>query len=168
MTKWIIDPGHSDLRFSIRHLAIAKITGHFRVYQGTVATESDDFENATVSVRIDAAGIDTNNDPRDNHLRSADFLDAERYETIDFNGRLKENVLDGELTIRGVTKPVRLNAEFLGFATGRFGDSRAGFEVTGKLRRGDWGLTWNILAEGGGLTIGDDINLSFALELIKK
>ena len=171
-TNWTIDPGHSELQFKIRHLAITNVTGKFKVFQGSLMSPNDDFDSAVVQAVIDAGSIDTNNPQRDTHLRSPDFLAVEQFPAMNFEGRLQKEadgyVLNGELSIREVRRPVRLMAEFAGMATGRFGDIRAGFEVTGKINRKDFGLTWNILAEGGGLVLADEMNLHFDIQLIRQ
>ena len=170
--NWTIDPGHSELQFKIRHLAITNVTGKFKVFQGSLISSHDDFDNAVVQAVIDAGSIDTNNPQRDTHLRSPDFLAVEQFPAMNFEGRLQKEadgyVLNGELIIREVRRPVRLTAEFAGMATGRFGDIRAGFEITGKINRKDFGLTWNILAEGGGLVLADEMNLHFDIQLIRQ
>ena len=171
-TQWTIDPGHSEVQFKIRHLAITNVTGKFKLFQGNVVSPNEDFHDAIVSAAIDTVSIDTNNPPRDTHLRSADFLAVEQFPAMNFEGSLQKEgdgyVLAGELTIRDVRRPVRLTAEFAGTATGRFGDTRAGFEARGRINRKDFGLGWNILAEGGGLALGDEINLQFDIQLIRQ
>jgi polyisoprenoid-binding protein YceI len=171
-TNWTIDPGHSEVQFKIKHLAITNVTGKFKVFQGSLMASNDDFDHAVVQAVIDAGSIDTNNPQRDVHLRSPDFLAVEQFPAMQFEGRLQKGadgyMLDGELGIRETRRPVRLSAEFSGMATGRFGDVRAGFEITGKINRKDFGLTWNILAEGGGLVLGEDINLHFDIQLIRQ
>lgn len=171
-TNWTIDPGHSELQFKIKHLAITNVTGKFKVFQGGLISSNGDFDNAVVQAVIDAGSIDTNNPQRDTHLRSPDFLAVEQFPAMNFEGRLQKEadgyVLEGELGIRKTRRPVRLIAEFAGMATGRFGDIRAGFEITGKINRKDFGLTWNILAEGGGLVLGEEISLHFDLQLIRQ
>jgi polyisoprenoid-binding protein YceI len=170
-TKWIIDAGHSEVQFKIKHLGITNVNGKFNTFQGEALSINEDFNEAEVHAIIQAASIDTNNAQRDIHLKSPDFFDAEKFPAIKFNGKVIKDeddyVLAGELTIRDVTRPVELKAEFSGIATGRFGDKRAGFEVTGKINRKDFGLTWNILAEGGGLVVGEDIKLHFDIQLVK-
>jgi polyisoprenoid-binding protein YceI len=171
-TNWTIDPGHSEVQFKIKHLAITNVTGKFKVFQGSLMASNDDFDQAVVQAVIDAGSIDTNNPQRDVHLRSQDFLAVEQFPAMPFEGRLQKvadgYVLDGELGIREARRPVRLSAEFSGMATGRFGDTRAGFEITGRINRKDFGLTWNILAEGGGLVLGEEINLHFDIQLIRQ
>ena len=166
--KWTIDPGHSEAQFKIKHLAIATVTGRFRKFEGTVDTSTEDFSSAEVSVTLDTASIDTNNPQRDGHLLSPDFFHAEKYPTITFAGSLQADRLAGELTIGETTHPVTLDAAFHGIGTGRYGDTRAGFEVSGKINRKDFGLTWNMLADGGGgFVLGEEVRLVFEIELVK-
>ena len=171
-SKWIIDPGHSEVQFKVKHLAVSHVTGRFRIFQGDVFCGNEDFNDAEIHVTLDSGSIDTNNPQRDAHLRSADFIDAEKYPVITFDGLLQKSgsdyVLVGEMGIRAVRSGVNLRAELTGIGTGRFGDTRAGFEGKGKISRKDFGLTWNILAEGGGLVIGDEISLIFDIQLIRK
>jgi polyisoprenoid-binding protein YceI len=170
-TKWIIDAGHSEVQFKIKHLGITNVNGKFNTFQGEVLCADEDFSNAEVHAVIEAGSIDTNNAQRDTHLKSPDFFNADKFPVIKFDGKLlKEEddyVLAGELTIREIMQRVELKAEFSGIGTGRFGDKRAGFEVTGKINRKDFGLTWNILAEGGGFVVGEDIKLHFDIQLVK-
>ena len=171
-SKWIIDPGHSEVQFKIKHLAVSHVTGRFRIFQGDVLCGNEDFKDAEIHVTLDSGSMDTNNPQRDAHLKSPDFIDAEKYPVITFDGLLQKDsddyVLAGEMVIREVRASVKLRAELTGIGTGRFGDRRAGFEVKGKISRKDFGLTWNVLADGGGLVIGDEISLLFDIQLIKK
>jgi polyisoprenoid-binding protein YceI len=169
--KWTIDPGHSVVQFKARHLAISNVTGTFKTFQGAIQCANEDFSDAEVQVTLDVDSIDTNNDNRDNHLRSAEFFDAQQYPHIQFNGSLKitgDNYsLPGQLTLRGITLPVTLEVEFTGAGKGRFGDNRAAFEVNGKINRKDFGLTWNMPTEAGGLILGEEIKLHFDIQLIE-
>ena len=171
-TKWNIDPRHSEVQFKVKHLAISNVSGTFKIFKGDVISNCDDFNNAQINLAIDANSIDTNNPDRDNHLKSPDFFNTSTFPELLFTGQLqKENeayALTGDLTIVGVTKSVKLAAELTGTGTGRFGDTRTGFEITGKINRKDFGLTWNILADGGGLVVGDEIKLHFDIQVIKE
>ena len=171
-SKWVIDPGHSEAQVKVRHLAISNVTGKFKVFQGDLVCDNADFNDASIRVTLDSGSLDTNNPQRDAHLVSPDFLYAEKYPVIAFTGVLQkagsDYLLTGELSIREVKRHVSLNAGLNGIATGRFGDTRAGFEVRGKINRKDFGLTWNILAEGGGLVVGDEIDLYFDIQLIRQ
>jgi polyisoprenoid-binding protein YceI len=172
MAKWTIDTGHSEVQFKVKHLAISNIAGTFKMFSGNVKSGNEDFNNAEVECIIDADSLDTNNVQRDKDLKSDVFLDTQRFPTITFVGTLKKNagdyVLTGDLTIRGIVKKVALPTEFTGIGIGRFNDERAGFEVDGKINRKDFGLTWNMLTETGGLIVGEDIKLHFDIELTKQ
>lgn len=169
-TKWVIDPGHSDIQFKVKHLAIANVSGSFNIFGGEIHNEGDDFTNALVQFHMDSASIDTNNAQRDKDLRSDIFLDAEKFPTISFNGTLTEENgsyrLTGDLTILKTTKKISLDTEHTGIGVGRFNDKRAGFELNGKINRKDFGLNFNLLTEAGGLVVGEEIKISATVEVI--
>jgi polyisoprenoid-binding protein YceI len=171
-SSWKIDAGHSQVQFKVKHLAITNVNGIFNTFEGTVECVEDDFDQARVKASIVVDSIDTKHPDRDKHLKSLDFFDADKYPFINFNGLLQKDgedyQLTGDVTIRDVKRPVTLDVELTGAATGRFGDRRAGFEASGKINRKDFGLTWNILAEGGGLVLGDEIKLNFDIQLVKQ
>lgn len=172
MAKWTIDTGHSEVQFKVKHLAISNISGTFTMFNGNVKSEHEDFDNAEVECVIDADSLTTNNIQRDKDLKSDIFLDTQQFPVITFKGALKKRASDyeltGDLTIRDTVKKVTMNTEFTGIGKGRFHDERAGFEVNGKINRKDFGLTWNMLTETGGLVVGEDIRLHFDIELIKQ
>ena len=163
---------HSEIQFKVRHLAISNVTGTFRKFQGSVTSENGDFENALVAVSIEPASIDTNNADRDNHLRSGEFLNLDEFPVMRYEGKLQREgedyVVNGALTIRGITQNVQLQAVFTGTGKGRFGDERAGFEASGKIYRKHFGLSWNMVAEGGGLIIGEEVKLHFEIQMIRQ
>ncbi len=169
--SWQIDTGHSAIQFKVKHLAIANVTGAFTVFAGTVHTANEDFADAQVNLDIRTDSVNTNNEPRDADLKSATFFDVARFPTITFSGILhkldEDYELTGDLTIRDITKQVTLATEFTGIGKGRFGDIRAGFDLTGKINRKAFGLTWSMLTEAGGLIVGEDIKLQMSVELIK-
>ncbi|RFM35184.1 YceI family protein [Chitinophaga silvisoli] len=167
MTQWNIDPGHSQIGFKVKHLGIANVSGYFRKFSGTVLTDNDQFDNATVSFTLEVASIDTNNTERDGHLSSPVFFDAAQFPTISFNGVLNNETLKGELTILNNTRPVSLQVEHTGSGVGRFNDHRAGFEISGKINRKDFGLSFHLLNEAGNLIVGDEVKLSGEIELIR-
>ena len=171
-SKWVIDAGHSEVQFKVKHLAISNVTGTFKLFKGDVLIDSEDFNTAKVQCIIDVSSLDTNNAQRDEHLRSDIFFDVQKFPEMIFNGELKkknENYeLLGDLAIRDVVKHIVMEAEHTGTGKGRFNDTRAGFEVTGKINRKDYGLAWNILTEAGGLVIGEEIKLHFDIQLIKQ
>jgi polyisoprenoid-binding protein YceI len=164
--NWVIDPAHSEIQFKIRHLVISTITGSFRVFSGTMATpQHDDFTNASFALKIDVYSIDTNNTQRDEHLKSADFFEADTYPEIIFQSsdfkhiEGDEHELTGALTIKDVTKTVVLNVLFGGEAKDGFGINRAGFEITGTINRNDFNIHASDVTEAGGLVLGEDIKL---------
>lgn len=171
-SNWIVDMNHSALQFKVKHLGLSNVSGTFKSYKGNVQTENDDFIDAEVSLEMDADSIDTKLDERDNFLKSPHFFDTQKYPKIIFSGKLKKGAdsyeLEGELTIREAKRNVNLAVEYNGIVKGRFGELRAGFEVTGKINRKDFGLTWNLLTEAGGIIAGEEIKLHFDIEIIKQ
>ncbi len=172
--NWVIDPMHSEIRFKIKHLMISNVTGSFNSFEGTATTEGDDFKNAKISFSAAIDSIDTGNEQRDGHLKAGDFFEAEKYPTLDFVSTKTENEdadgfdLYGDLTIKGTTKNVKLNVEKGGVAKDAYGNTKAGFTVSGKIDRKDFGLTWSALTEAGGLMLGDDVKLDVEVQLAEK
>jgi polyisoprenoid-binding protein YceI len=173
-TIWAIDPTHSSVEFSVRHLMIATVKGRFADVTGTVAGDDGDLTRGEVDITIQAGSIDTRETQRDAHLRSADFFDVEKFPTIAFKSRRVDPVgaesfrLVGDLTIRGVTREVVLDVEATGRATDPWGGHRAGFSATGKIKRSDFGLTWNQALETGGVVVGDEVKIAIDAELVKQ
>jgi len=174
-TKWAVDPMHSEVQFKVKHLVISTVTGFFRSFEGSMETEGDSFENAKVSLAIDIDSIDTNQSQRDGHLKSAEFFDAEKYPQITFSstsfkatGEEDEYKLAGDLTIKGVTKSVTLDAEFGGSADDFYGNTKAGFEVSGKINRKEFGLGWDGITEAGSVVVGEDIKLMINIQFAKQ
>jgi polyisoprenoid-binding protein YceI len=171
-TKWVIDDGHSQIGFKVKHLAIANVVGTFKKIKGDIACENDDFDNSAVNFEIDVNSIDTNNHDRDGHLRSNLFFNAESFPRIVFVGLLKKEdddyKLKGNLTILQTTRSVTINVTYTGSGKGRFNDTRAGFEVSGKINRKDFGLNFHVLNDAGNLVVGDEIRLFGDIELIKQ
>jgi polyisoprenoid-binding protein YceI len=170
-TKWTVDPQHSTVQFKVKHLGIANVTGVFNVFNGSVTGDGDGFEAADIGFTADAASIDTRNSERDNHLRSPQFFDVLQFPSISFRGALVksngDHVITGELTIRGITRTITLQAEATGAGPGRFGDHRAGFEADGRISRKDFGLDFQLLTGAGNLVVGEEVRLHFDLELIR-
>jgi len=164
-TNWAIDPTHSEVHFKIKHLVISTVTGAFKSFNGTVRSATGDFDNAKIKFSIDVDSIDTNQPQRDGHLKSADFFETDKYPTIDFESTSFKKVdgddfkLIGNLTMHGVTKPVELDVEYGGAEKDGYGNLKHGFEITGKINRKEFGLTYNSITEAGGLTLGEDIRL---------
>ena len=171
-TKWAIDPTHSEIGFKVKHMMFTNVSGKFVTYDATIVTEDDNFENADIEFSADINSIDTNNADRDNHLKSADFFDAENYPKLTFkatsvtkNGDDYE--LTGDLSLRGITKSVKLQTEFSGLMKDPWGNTKAGLNISGKINRKDWGLNWNSALETGGVLVGEDVRLNIELQLIK-
>jgi polyisoprenoid-binding protein YceI len=171
-TQWKLDPTHTLVEFSARHLMITTVKGRIADVEGAIYIDENDPSKSTVEATLDAKSIDSRTDQRDNHLRSADFLDVEKYPQIKFRstrieGDRDEFKLTGDLTIRDVTRPITLDVKFEGRQKDPWGGERVGFSATGKLDRRDYGLTWNLLLETGGLTVGNDIKIAIEVEAVK-
>ncbi|MFD2515512.1 YceI family protein [Pontibacter locisalis] len=174
-TKWVLDPTHSEVQFKVKHLMITTVTGYFREYNVEVETEGEDFTKASkILFTADVDSISTNNEQRDTHLKSEDFFDAANHEQIRFEGKNFEKAsgddykLHGDLTIRGTTKPVTVNVEFGGIVVDPYGQTKAGFTVTGKINRKDYGLTWDAVTEAGSVVVSDEIRLNSDIQLVKQ
>jgi polyisoprenoid-binding protein YceI len=174
ITKWSIDPAHSEIQFKVKHLMITTVTGYFRNYSLEVETEGEDFTKATrIEFTADIDSINTNNEQRDTHLKSADFFNAEEHSQLKFVGRDFEKAgdgytLNGDLTIRGTTKPVRVNVQIAGIVVDPYGQTKAGFTVDGNISRKDFGLTWDAVTEAGQVVVSDDIRLHCEIQLVKQ
>ena len=174
LTKWSLDPTHSEITFKVKHLMISTVTGHFNKFNLEVETENDDFIKAKkIEFTTDINSIDTNNEQRDAHLKSADFFNREKFPTLKFSGTKydvngDEGKLHGELTIAGITKPLTLNVEFGGIVVDPYGQTKAGFTVTGKISRKEFGLTWNAVTETGSIVVSDDIKINAEIQLVKQ
>jgi polyisoprenoid-binding protein YceI len=172
-TTWKIDPAHSSVEFSVRHLMITTVRGRFTGVQGTVVNDSTDPSKSSVEVVIDPATIDTREPQRDAHLRSADFFDVEKFPTLTFRstgieGKPGEDFkLKGDLTIHGVTRRVVLDVQSEGQIKDAWGGLRSGFTATTKIKRSDFGLTWNQLLEAGGVTVSDEVKISLDVQVVR-
>lgn len=173
-TKWALDPTHAEIQFKVKYLMISTVTGQFREFEGDVETEGTDFTTAKVRFSTPIKSISTNNEQRDAHLQAGDFFDAENYPNLTFVSNKLEKLdeveykLYGTLTMRGVSKSIVLNAEFGGLAQDPWGNTRAGFTVTGKINRQDFGVTFNALTETGGLMLGNDISIIASVQFVKQ
>ncbi len=167
---WTIDPVHSEVGFSVRHMMVSKVRGKFTSFEGSVTT-GDNLLDSTVTATVDLESIDTGNADRDNHIRSADFFEVDANKTMTFestgirndDGDLK---LDGELTLKGVTKPVSFDLEVNGFGPDAYGGTRAGFSATTTINRRDFGVDFNATMEAGGLVVGDKVTVQLEIELV--
>ena len=171
-TKWTIDPTHSEVTFKVKHLMISTVTGRFKVFEGQAETETDEFKSAkNIEFRADVKSIDTNNDQRDEHLRSADFFAAEEHPEMVFKAQnfdVNSDKVEGELTIRNTTKPVTLDVDFGGVVVDPYGQTKAGLTATGKISRKEFGLTWNAVTEAGSVVVSDDVRLNIEIQLVKQ
>lgn len=173
-TTWSVDPTHSEVQFKVKHLIISTVTGQFRDFIATLESDGDNFEGAkaTFSAKIDS--ISTNHDDRDGHLKSADFFDAANYPSLDFESsrfiKAVDNTYDiiGILTLKGVSKEIVLKAEFGGVMTDPYGNTKAGFEIEGKINRKDFGLNWSAITEAGGVVVSDEVRLLLNLQFVKQ
>lgn len=168
---WKLDPYHSELSFSVKHLMISKVKGNFGTFDVTIVTGEDPRET-TIEATVDVSSINTGVEPRDNHLRSSDFFLVEEHPTMTFrstgfdgNAVDGEFTVTGELTLRGVTQPVTLKGEFGGVMTDPQGNTKAGATVSGKINRHDFGVSWNNALEGGGVTLGDEVTITADIQV---
>ncbi|PTQ93566.1 polyisoprenoid-binding protein YceI [Mucilaginibacter yixingensis] len=174
VTKWVLDPMHSEVQFKVKHLVISTVTGSFKSFEGSFEANEEDFSDAQIEFSLDVDSIDTNQEQRDGHLKAGDFFDVENHPKITFKSTSftktgdDEYKLAGDLTIKGVTKPVNLNVEHGGIATDFYGNTKAGFEVTGKINRKDFGLTWDGITEAGSIVLGDEIKLIINTQFAKE
>lgn len=171
---WKVDPAHTEIKFKVKHLMITTVTGYFRKFDIEVVTDTEDF-NSTRSVEFsaDINSIDTNNQQRDTHLKSDDFFNAEKFSEIKFTANRYEAMgdeatLQGNLTIRGVTKPVTLDVEYGGTVIDPYGQKKAGFTVKGKISRKEFGLTWNAVTEAGSVVVSDEVKIDAEVQLVKQ
>jgi len=172
--KWIIDPSHSEVSFKVKHLMITTVTGYFKKFNLEVETDSDDFNTArNLEFTAEIDSINTNDAQRDAHLKSADFFNSEENKHLKFTGTKYEGSgsdakLTGELTIGSVTKTITLNVEFGGIVVDGYGQTKAGFTVSGKLSRKDFGLTWGAVTEAGSIVVSDEVKINAEVQLIKQ
>lgn len=173
-TKWGIDPTHSEIQFKVKHMMVSTVTGSFTEFEGSVESESDDFQNARIAFSADVNSISTNNKQRDEHLKSDDFFNAAEFPKLTFKSVAfgkKDNgdyELEGNLTIRGNTLPVKLNVEYNGTAVDPYGQTKAGFEISGKINRKDFGLQWGAITEAGSVVVSDEVRLVMNVQLVKQ
>lgn len=171
-TKWIIDPTHSEVAFKVKHLVISTVTGYFRKFEGHSESTAEDFSDASVAFSLDVNSIDTNQSDRDQHLKSADFFDTASFPSIAFAGKIVnhggEYQLQGDLTLKGITQQVTLEVTYGGTVADPYGQTKAGFEIEGKLNRKDFGLTWSAITEAGSVVVSDQVRLQLSVQLVKQ
>jgi len=172
-TKWVLDPAHSELQFKVKHLMITTVTGSFNDFSAELTTDNENFEHSAISFKAGVSSIDTGNKDRDGHLVSADFFNAEEFPSVSFESTSFKQIdgdykLEGNLTIKGVTKPVALNVEFGGTAQDPWGNTKAGFTLSGKINRTDFGLTYNAALETGGVMLSEDVRILGELQFAKE
>ena len=174
MSTYKIDPMHSEITFKVKHLMITNVTGSFQQFDATMEATAEDFSDAKISFEADINSISTGNEQRDNHLKSDDFFSAGQFPKLSFTSTSfthkggSDYVLNGDLTIKGNTKPVSLNVEFGGRMTDFYGQDKAGFEISGKINRSEFGLTWSAVTEAGGVVVSDEIKLNLAVQMVKQ
>ncbi|KAA8475706.1 polyisoprenoid-binding protein YceI [Arcticibacter tournemirensis] len=173
-TKWTADKVHSTVKFSVSHLVISEVEGQFKNFEGMIASKSADFNNSAITFNIDVKSIDTENSDRDKHLLGPDFFDADKYPQMAFKStsfkKLSGNkyLLTGNLTLHGVTKPVKFNVTYGGTAKDGYGNTKAGFKASTVINRFDYNLKWNALTEAGGATVGKDVTIELKLEFAQQ
>jgi polyisoprenoid-binding protein YceI len=171
-TKWVLDPTHSEILFKVKHLMITNVKGEFRNFYAAI--DGEDFTKSPVKVVIDSSSVFTNNDDRDNHLKSGDFFDVENHGELVFESTSIKKVddedykLTGLLTIKGITQEVAFDVEFGGVNKDPWGNEKAGFSLDGKINRKDWGLNWNAALETGGVLVSDDVKIQAEVQFVKQ
>lgn len=171
--SWTIDLSHSEINFKVRHMMISNVRGQFEQFSGSVNFDEANPVLTTVDIQVEISSINTNEEKRDAHLRSADFFDAENHPVMTFQSKKVEQVdennarLIGDLNIRGVSREITLNVEYLGKAKSPWGTTSAGFTAAARINRKDWDLTWNVALETGGWLVGETIDIEIALELVE-
>jgi len=166
-TKWNLDPTHSEITFKVRHMMISNVKGEFKTFTAELEAEDDTFKNATVKAAIDTDSVSTNNADRDTHLKSAEFFNAEAHPQITFETNSLNNEITGNLTLNGVTQPVKLDVDFGGINVDPWGNTKAGFSFEGKISRKDFGLNWNAALETGGVMVSDEVKIAGELQFVK-
>lgn len=172
-SKWNVDASHSNVKFSVSHLVVSEVEGSFRKFDGTIDAPTDDFNNASINFTVDVASINTDNEKRDEHLKSDDFFNAEKYPKMVFKstsfkkGKGNNYTLEGNLTIRDVTKKVKFNVTYGGTVKDPWGNTKAGFKTTATISRKEFGLKWNTLTEAGGAVVGDEVTMILKMEFGK-
>ena len=172
-TRWVIDKAHTKILFTISHMVISDVSGQFHDYEAEILADKPDFSDLKINISIDVKSIDTDNAKRDDHLRSADFFDVAKYPEMTFTSKTMKKTgdktyqLTGDFTMHGITKEITLDVKYSGTITDPWGNTRAGFKLTGSLNRGDFGLKYNSVMDNGGLLIGEEVNIICNVEIVK-
>ncbi len=172
-SRWSIDPTHSEIGFKVKHMMFTNVSGKFNQFEAAIENEDDAFETSNISFSAEVNSIDTNNGDRDNHLRSGDFFDAEQFAKLTFDSTSIQKINDGlyhingDLTIKGVTKSIVLETEYSGLMKDPWGNTKIGLSLNGSINRKDFGLTWNSTLETGGVLVGEDIKLIAEVQFVK-
>ncbi|MHA6280043.1 YceI family protein [Salinimicrobium sp. CAU 1759] len=171
-TKWAIDPTHSEVTFKVKHLMISTVTGKFKVFEGSAESEGGEFQTLKdIEFQANVKSIDTSNEQRDEHLRSGDFFEVEKHPYLVFKAEtfdVNSDTVEGQLTIKDVTKPVTLDVEFGGVVVDPYGQTKAGLTVSGKISRKEFGLTYHAVTEAGNVVLGDQIKLNVEVQFVKQ
>jgi polyisoprenoid-binding protein YceI len=173
-TKWTIDPSHTEIGFTVKHLMITKVKGIFGEFKGDVVSSPFGFATALVNAVIIPGSVDTGSADRDKHLKSPDFFDVEKYNEITFKSddfkqiEGDQYIMTGDLTIKGISNKIKLNVEFNGLMKDPWGNEKAGFSLNGKINRKDWGLNWNTTLETGGVLVGEEVSIAAEVQLLKQ
>ncbi|MCX6270417.1 MAG: YceI family protein [Bacteroidetes bacterium] len=174
-SNWGIDPNHSEIAFKVKHLMITNVKGVFKEFEASIIITGGEFMTSDISFSLNAASVDTGTADRDTHLKSPDFFDVENHRKITFIGKEAKKVddegnyiLTGDLTIKGITRPVKLDVEFGGVMKDPWGNEKAGYSITGKINRKDWDLNWNAALEAGGLLVSDEVKINCDIQLVKQ
>ena len=173
-TKWVVDPTHSELGFKIKHLMITHVSGVFKQFEVTAETDNENFETASIQLSASMNSLTTHNEQRDEHLRNGDFFDTEKFPELTFkSGKVEKTGEDeftvyGDLTMKGITKPVKLQVEYSGVTKDPWGGERAGFTISGKIKRSDWGISFNKVLETGGVALAEDVKIQSEIQLVKQ
>ncbi len=173
VSKWVLDAAHSNLDFSIRHMMIAKVKGAFESFDAGIEADPEDLTSASISFNVDVASVNTRSEDRDNHLRSADFFEAEKYPKMTFVSKRivktgeNEYEITGDLTIRDATHSETVSVSYEGSGKDPWGNEKVGFSGNGTIKRSDYGLTWNAALETGGVLVGDEVKISFEIQASK-
>lgn len=173
-TKWAIDPTHSEIGFKVKHMMFTNVSGKFDAFEASAETEGDIFEAAKISFAAQADSVNTGNTDRDNHLKSGDFFDAAQYPKLEFASTSFKKIDDenyellGDLSLHGITKTVKLEVEYGGIGKDPWGNTKAGFTISGKFNRKDFGLTWNAALEAGGVLVSDEVRIHGDIQLVKQ